>query len=83
MSKRVGPLINKVIYFTISNNSAAERVINFLVKSKNDCIILPFIDYPGIMSKQILTRDFRSLTLSERDDDRRSLFKVSSYSICS
>lgn len=77
MSKRVGPLINKVFYFTINNNLAAERVVNLLISSKNDCIILPFIDHPGPMSKQILARDFKSLTVCENDSDRRSLFKVS------
>lgn len=77
MNQRVGLLLNKVIHFNIVNKFAAERVINLLVTSKNDCLILPFIDYPGPICKQILTRDFKSLTVCDHDGERRNLLKVS------
>lgn len=79
MNKTLRSTLNKVIYFSVRQPEAAKRLASLLVKSPNDSLILPFLDYPkGPLSKEILCRDFKSLTVCERDEETRQLFHVSS-----
>lgn len=77
MTTNLTTTANRVIYFSIRNQKAAESLAKHLIKSSNDSIILPFIDFPGPISKEILSRKFKSLTVCERDAELRQRFHVS------
>lgn len=49
-----------------------------MICNKNDCIILPYIDHPGPLADAILSREFKSLTVLERDKTVVDAFKVRS-----
>lgn len=65
--------INRLIYFSIKEPHAARSLVNHLVQKSSDSIILPYADN-GPISKEILSRDFRSLTVCEPDTDLRHDF---------
>lgn len=69
------PNPSRVVYFTIKNPIVAKRLVDRLVTSSTDSIILPFADHPGPISQEILTREFSSLTVCERDDTSRDKFQ--------
>jgi hypothetical protein len=77
MSKNAAWFVNRVIYFSIKDHQAAKSVVDHLLTTPKDIIILPFIDYPGPISREILSRDFRSLSICERDPDLNQKFNVS------
>lgn len=68
---------NPVIYFHLKDAKAANRIVNHLVTSPKDSILLPFSDYPGPLTREILSRKFKSLTVCERDSQARHRFQVS------
>lgn len=81
MSKNVQFLLHRVIYYTLKSPIATKSLVNHLIQSPNDSIVLPFIDHPGPLSKEILSKQFGSLTICERDDSTREKFSVSIITI--
>lgn len=79
MNQKVQSLIHRVVYFTIKNPVAAKSLTNHLIKSPKDKILIPFVDHPGPLSNEILSKQFGSLTVCERDDAVREKFSVSCY----
>lgn len=77
MNKNLASLARRVVYFTVKNPIAARSVVNHLIKKPNDSIILPFIDYPGPIAREILSKEFGSLTVCETEDETREKFRVS------
>lgn len=68
---------NLVHYFSIRDPKAVISLVNKLITKPSDSIILPFTDYPGPLIKEVLSRNFNSLTVCERNDGIRYLFHVS------
>lgn len=79
MSKNAAWFVNRVIYFLIKDPKAANSLVNHLVTTPKDVIILPFIDHPGPISQEILSRNFRSLSVCERDPELNQKFDVSYF----
>lgn len=77
MSKNAVWFVNRVIYFLIRDPKAANSVVNHLLKTPQDTVILPFTDHPGPISQELLSRDFKALTVCERDPDLSDKFDVS------
>ena len=69
--------MSRVIYFSLKNREAARNLVGHLIKSPRDSVILPYIDHPGPLSSEILSTDFNSLTVCERNPEIRSIFHVS------
>lgn len=67
----------RILYFPIKDLNCTRSLVNHLVTSPNDAVILPYIDHPGPLSSEILSKDFRSLTICEPHPDIREQFKVS------
>lgn len=77
MSRSVGSFVNRVVYFSMKDSSAVKRLTNRLISTPKDSIILPFTDYPGPLTSEILSRKFASLTVCERDQEAQQIFHVS------
>lgn len=77
MSRTVGSLMNRVVYFSMKDCSAVKSLTNQLISTPKDSIILPFTDHPGPITSEILSRNFTSLTVCERDQETQQIFHVS------
>lgn len=77
MSRSVGPLLNRVVYFSMKDSSAVKNLTSRLISTPEDSIILPFTDHPGPVTDEILSREFASLTVCERHQETKKIFHVS------
>lgn len=68
---------NRLIFYPPKNPTDLRIITDSLVRSSKDSIVLPYIDTPGPLSDEILSKDFKSLTVCEKEDSTRELFKVS------
>uniref|UniRef100_A0A6G1SP28 Uncharacterized protein n=1 Tax=Aceria tosichella TaxID=561515 RepID=A0A6G1SP28_9ACAR len=76
MSKNASWFVNRVIYFLIKDPRAANSVVNHLITTPKDVVILPFIDHPGPIARELLSKNFRSLTVCERDPELNQQFNA-------
>lgn len=77
MSRSVGSLLNRVAYFSMKDYNAVKSLTNRLISTPEDSIILPFTDYPGPITDEILSREFASFTVCERHQETKKKFQVS------
>lgn len=56
---------------------ACRKIANYLVESATDSVILPFSDYPNPLVKEVISRNFRALSISEPEEEKKSQLKVS------
>jgi len=74
-NKLLGAIKRRVIYFPITDQYAAKRVVAHVIKDSNDSIILPFSDLPYPTTKEILSRKFGCITICEPDASRRDILQ--------
>lgn len=68
---------SRALFFPPKNPGDLKMIVDQLIKSPQDSVILPYIDTPGPLSDEITSRNFRSLTVCEHDPETREKFKVS------